>query len=174
VGLDGRVISENGGVLQNGFDTDPYVSESMEECEKAFDFLSSRFGLVRLDSSLRKTEITLRRNIPVDELQETVAGSGYNVEVIDTGFAMHIKSRDINKGTGLAHMAGLLGLEAADFAVIGDSVNDIEMFETAGFAVAVNNAGEEVKKVADMVTSASFGDGAQEALEYLLARHLIA
>lgn len=174
IGLDGKVISENGGVVQLEFDTEPYVSDNIEECEAAFDLLSSEFDLIRLDPHLRKTEITLRRNIPVFELQDKLSGSDYNVEVIDTGFAIHIKSRNVNKGTGLIRMAELMGIKAKDFVVIGDSINDIEMFEAAGFAVAVGNAVDELKSAADMVTSLSFGDGAQEALERLLDKGLIA
>lgn len=174
IGLEGKVIGENGGVLQLAFDTNPYISDSIEECEAAFDLLSSNFDLVRLDSHLRKTEITLRRSVPVEELQETLSGSNYNVEIIDTGFAIHIKSRDINKGTGLARMAELMGLKTKDFVAIGDSVNDIEMCEAAGFSVAVGNASDELKRISDMATYSSFGDGAQEALERLFGEGLIA
>ncbi len=174
MGLSGKVISENGGVLQMAFDTKPYVSKGIDECEAAFDLLSSEFDLVRLDSNLRKTEITLRRNNPVAELNEAISGTGYNVEIIDTGFAVHIKSRDVNKGTGLARMAELMGIKSEDFVAIGDSVNDIEMCESAGFSVAVDNAFDELKKKVDMVTSLSFGEGTQEALERLLSEGLIA
>jgi hypothetical protein len=171
MGLDGKVISENGGVLQLAFDTQPYVSNHIAECEAVFDLLSSEFDLVRLDSGLRKTEITLRRDIPVARLRESI--SGYNVEIIDTGFAIHIKSRDVNKGTGLVRMAELMGIFAKDFVAIGDSVNDIELCEAAGFSVAVRNAPDELKRKADMVTSSSFGAGSQEALERLLDEGLI-
>ncbi|MDK2891962.1 phosphoglycolate phosphatase [Methanohalophilus sp.] len=174
MGLEGKVISENGGVLQLAFDTKPYISDNIEECEAAFDLLSSKYDLVRLDPFLRKTEITIQRGIPVEELQEALSGSNYNVEIIDTGFAIHIKSKNVNKGTGLARMAELMEIDTKDFVAIGDSVNDIEMCEIAGFSVAVGNASDELIQVADMVTSSSFGDGAQEALEYLLAEGLIA
>ena len=174
IGLGGEVISENGGVLQLAFDTNPYVSNNIDECEAAFDLLSSEFDLVRLDSNLRKTEITLRRNVPVAELKESLSNSGYNVEIIDTGFAVHIKSKDINKGTGLVRMAELMGIKPEDFVAIGDSVNDIEMCEVAGFSVAVGNASDELKRKVDMVTSLSFGEGTQEALEHLLNEGLIA
>jgi hydroxymethylpyrimidine pyrophosphatase-like HAD family hydrolase len=38
-----------------------------------------------------------------------------------------------------------------DVTVFGDSVNDIGMFKLAGTAVAVSNALDEVKAVADVV-----------------------
>ncbi|MEM0350527.1 MAG: HAD hydrolase family protein, partial [Archaeoglobaceae archaeon] len=59
------------------------------------------------------------------------------------------------------------GIEAKDFAVIGDSENDLEMFEVAGFRIAVANADYRLKELADLVTPSSDGDGVVEALEFL-------
>jgi hydroxymethylpyrimidine pyrophosphatase-like HAD family hydrolase len=44
-----------------------------------------------------------------------------------------------------------LGRETADVTVFGASVNDIGMFKLAGTSVAVSNALDEVKEVADIV-----------------------
>ena len=90
-----------------------------------------------------------------------------DVEIIDTKYAIHIKSPKINKGVGLHKLAGMMGLKPKDFVAIGDSVNDVEMFEVSGFGIAVANGDEIIKKTADYVTKASFGDGAIEALEFL-------
>ncbi len=61
----------------------------------------------------------------------------------------------------------MMSLEAEDFVAIGDSANDAEMFEAAGFGIAVANGDERIKEVANYVTEASFGDGAIEAIEFL-------
>lgn len=61
----------------------------------------------------------------------------------------------------------MMGLEAEDFVAIGDSANDVEMFEAAGFGIAVANGDEIIKEAANYVTDASFGDGAVEAIEFL-------
>ncbi|APH38427.1 phosphoglycolate phosphatase [Methanohalophilus halophilus] len=167
IGLGGKVISENGGVISTGFDTKPHISDSMEECEKAFSYLTPRFDLIRLDNDLRKTEIALRRNIDAEVLQSSLERAGFHMEVIDTRFALHIKSRKINKGTGLAKMASLMDLDVSDFVAIGDSANDREMFEVAGYGIAVSNADPDLKSIADYVTSMSFGEGTVEALNIL-------
>ncbi|MEM3504712.1 MAG: HAD hydrolase family protein, partial [Archaeoglobaceae archaeon] len=54
-----------------------------------------------------------------------------------------------------------------EFAVIGDSENDIEMFEVAGFGIAVANADTKLKEIADLITPSNDGDGVVEALEFL-------
>ena len=48
-------------------------------------------------------------------------------------------------------VAEYLGRDPQDVTVFGDSVNDIGMFRLAGTSVAVSNALDEVKAVADVV-----------------------
>ena len=87
--------------------------------------------------------------------------------MVDTKYAIHIKSTKINKGVGLMKLASMMGLKSEDFVAIGDSENDVEMFEVSGFGIAVGNGDEIIKEAADYVTEASFGDGTVEALEFL-------
>jgi hydroxymethylpyrimidine pyrophosphatase-like HAD family hydrolase len=54
---------------------------------------------------------------------------------------------------------------------IGDNFNDMEMLAVAGIAVAVANAPDEVKRVADMVCALPAGQGAVEAMKMLLDVH---
>lgn len=60
-----------------------------------------------------------------------------------------------------------MGLEAKDFVAIGDSANDVEMFEASGFGIAVGNGDDRIKEATNYVTEVSFGDGAVEAIEFL-------
>ncbi len=169
IGLKGYVIAENGGVILTGYNTEPFVSNNIEECEKAFAFLSQHYNykLTKLDPEYRKTEIALRRDFDMEEARGLLKSHDFEVEIIDTKYAIHIKSNKINKSTGLKNIAKKMGLTPADFVAIGDSVNDAEMIRSAGFGIAVANGDADAKKAADHVTRASFGDGAVEAIEYL-------
>lgn len=69
------------------------------------------------------------------------------------------------KGEALAYLAEYLNVPQAGVMAIGDSYNDVEMLQYAGVGVAVANAKEDVKLVADYITSESYGDGVAEALE---------
>ena len=60
-----------------------------------------------------------------------------------------------------------MGLKPEEFVAIGDSANDVEMLEAAGFGIAVANGDDEIKTVADYVTESTFGAGAVEAFEFL-------
>lgn len=167
LGTRRAVIAENGGVVE--YERVEFDASHLKECEQAFDFLKERFALEKLDPEYRKTEVALRRNFDVDKAG-LLLSDFKDVEIIDTGFAVHIKSRGINKGTGLKRIAEMMGLDPGDFAAIGDSPNDIEMLKTSGFGIAVGNAHPEVKKVAALVTKGEHGAGVAEAVRYLKER----
>lgn len=168
IGLEGAVIAENGGAVTIRYDLKGiFDEESLEECEKAFSFLSEHFKLTKLDPLYRRTEIALRRDFDLEKARALLETQNFDVEMVDTKYAIHLKSTKINKGIGLQKLAGMMGLKARDFVAIGDSANDIEMLEASGFGIAVGNGDEEIKKTANHVTKASFGDGAVEALEFL-------
>ncbi len=165
VGPCGSVIAENGGVVEYG--SVEYDTSCMKECEEAFTLLSSKFSLEKLDQEYRKTEIGLRRNFDVKKAREMM-NAFPELDIVDTGFALHIKSRRINKGTGLRRLARLMGISTLDFVAIGDSPNDIEMIQASGFGVAVGNAHPDLKNAADMVTGGEHGAGVAEAIQHIL------
>ena len=167
LGTGGIIISENGGVIECG--TVEYDTSHMKICEEAFLFLREHFPVEKLDPENRKTEIALRRDFDVEKAREILSGFS-DIEVVDTGFAVHIKSKRVNKGTGLCKLADLMGIDVRDFVAIGDSSNDIEMLKVSGFGVAVGNAHPALKEVADMVTEGEYGAGVAEAVRELRRR----
>lgn len=64
--------------------------------------------------------------------------------------------------TMLKHVQG----DPSDVVVFGDGVNDIKMFEHAAFSIAMGNAVDELKAIADYVTSGCDEDGIQQALRH--------
>jgi len=71
-----------------------------------------------------------------------------------------------NKSEAIKELSGKYQLSLDEIAYIGDDLNDYPAFGTAGFGFAVNNAVDEIKRVADLVTQKSGGHGAvREAIE---------
>jgi hydroxymethylpyrimidine pyrophosphatase-like HAD family hydrolase len=66
----------------------------------------------------------------------------------------------VSKASGLAHVAGRLGVDPADVLAIGDGRNDIEMLHWAGRGVAMGQAIQAVQDAADDVTAPVTEDGA--------------
>ena len=56
-----------------------------------------------------------------------------------------------------------------EILAVGDSENDIEFLSAAGIKVAVSNADNELKDIADYVTKQPHGDGVKEAVERYIA-----
>ena len=75
----------------------------------------------------------------------------------------------VDKGSGLARAAALLGIPREEVIAVGDGENDIPMLRWAGLGVAMGNAPESVKAAADIVCPPCDEDGAAWVMEnYLL------
>lgn len=73
----------------------------------------------------------------------------------------------ISKADALKRACEVLKIPTNDIIAFGDAQNDLQMFKLAGYAVAMGNAVEEVKKIADYVTTTNNEDGIASALEKL-------
>ena len=72
---------------------------------------------------------------------------------------LEITHGEATKGRALRHLTEEAGFEREEVAAIGDSLNDVDMLEYAGTGVAVANAREEVKQVAQVITRSNLEDG---------------
>lgn len=72
---------------------------------------------------------------------------------------MDLAPAGISKASGLEYVATELGIARADVLAVGDGRNDIEMLQWAGRGVAMGQAVDEVKAVADDVTATVDEDG---------------
>mgnify|MGYP000597848656 CR=1 FL=1 len=100
------------------------------------------------------------------------AGRTYDrdaVEVVDTGYAFHLKSPTVSKGDGLRLVCETLDLDPDAFVAIGDSENDVSTFGVAGRSYAVANADQAATAAADVVLEESFADGTMSVLDTLRA-----
>jgi Cof subfamily protein (haloacid dehalogenase superfamily) len=77
---------------------------------------------------------------------------------------LEILPAGVNKGAALRKVSEITGVSLSDIAAFGDSNNDIEMLRAAGLGVAVGNALDNVKAVADYVAAAGNGLGVAEGL----------
>ena len=72
-------------------------------------------------------------------------------EKYSNGWFLTILHPEGDKAHALEKVMDYLDRDPADVTVFGDSVNDIGMFKLAGTSVAVSNALDEVKAVADVI-----------------------
>ncbi len=70
---------------------------------------------------------------------------------------------EVNKAHGMADLMKIIGADICDTIAIGDAGNDITMIRTAGVGVAMGNATDEIKAVADLITDSIDRDGIYNA-----------
>lgn len=73
--------------------------------------------------------------------------------------------KGFNKGTGIRKVCELLGVDVSETIAFGDSINDKEMLEEAGIAVAMGRCSDEIAKIADYVTANLEDDGIYKGLK---------
>lgn len=73
-----------------------------------------------------------------------------------------------NKGIALTNLLKHIGLDATNLIAVGDSYNDLEMIQLAGLGVAMDNARDAIKEVADYITKSNDEDGIAHLLEALI------
>lgn len=171
IGTQGGFIAENGGVYRAALGSEVRVLGNLAAVREALNTLTDYYerkgiSLDLYSPSYRFADQAFARTVPAEEVRDVVRD--YPVEVLDTGFAIHIGEAGMSKGLAFLNLAGELGLDPGDFLAIGDAENDAELLRYAGIGAAVGNAPQELAGAADYVAEKKYGAGFVEALDRYL------
>jgi len=117
-------------------------------------------NVLMFSKGLERTKVSnMSRKIMTD-----FSGEVYKTETpfIDFGHAI------ASKGSGIRAFCKLFDLDIKNTVCMGDDYNDIAMFETAYYKVAMGNALPQLKSMADFVTDTNDNDGVAKFLEGLI------
>lgn len=101
---------------------------------------------------------------------------GTNFEAIkeelqdDLDILMHTESivefvpKGTSKATGIDWLCKKFGIDIADTYAVGDSVNDLDMLAFAGHGIAMGNASDKPKEIAEYITTDIHEDGIYNAM----------
>lgn len=105
-------------------------------------------------------------NFPVNKC--LITGDGRDLEALEPEFAqkyfheaqvfrsepyfLEITPKNVDKAYCLRHLLDILGIRREEMVCCGDSFNDVSMIQFAGLGVAMANAQDKVKAVADYIT----------------------
>lgn len=78
-----------------------------------------------------------------------------------------ISAKGISKSNGIKRLAKQLHISKNNIIAVGDGLNDIDMIKMAGIGIAVGNACQELKNVANMITDDIEFGGILKAFEEL-------
>jgi phosphoglycolate phosphatase (TIGR01487 family) len=168
LGIGEYVVAENGGVVYDG-KTIEKTTNSTIPFQVAEEYINAGYELgpesISLANRWRETEMLVHKDQPLQPLQNII--DPHDVELIDTGFAYHIKDPTVMKGDGIKILAESLGFELQSAIAIGDSINDVSVFEIVGESFAVGNADSKAREVADHVVDEEQADGTIKILKQM-------
>lgn len=96
---------------------------------------------------------------------KAVMGDKYDVEY--SGYALHVRPKGVNKGTGLRRLCEIWRIPCSLVAVVGDSEVDAPML-SIGWGIAVGNADDSAKRAARITVESPSGFGFAEAVDLVL------
>ncbi|SEO82461.1 hypothetical protein SAMN04487948_105342 [Halogranum amylolyticum] len=171
LGVPETVVAENGGVVladqQVSFTGDRERAAAVAE---EFEARGGDLGWGAADTINRWRETEIAIHVDSDEELLREVALEYDMEVVDTGYAYHVKSPGVEKGAGLQEVADILGLDAADFVAVGDSENDVSTFHVVDESYAVANADDRARAAADVVLEEGYMDGTLSVLHEIADR----
>ncbi|MBM7702082.1 Cof-type HAD-IIB family hydrolase [Metabacillus iocasae] len=80
-------------------------------------------------------------------------------------FFLEFTEVGVTKGTSLHLLIKKLGIKQEEVIAMGDSYNDLAMIEFAGLGVAMGNAPDDIKEIANHVTDTNMNDGVAKVVE---------
>lgn len=103
------------------------------------------------------------------------AATGPAVNVVDSGFGggfgyFDVVQPGVSKATGIRVLMDAFGVDASEVMAFGDAGNDAEMLRLAGVGVAMGNASDELKSIADLVCDPCEEQGVLKVLEEVFGR----
>jgi hydroxymethylpyrimidine pyrophosphatase-like HAD family hydrolase len=113
-------------------------------------------GAVKILVGLDTPEtLELVKEMLTDDLYYTVAN----------GHLMQIMNKSVTKWNGVKAMLEICGCSAEETVYFGDDYDDVEPIKMCGVGVAVSNAIDEVKAVADYIAESNDEDGVARFIE---------
>lgn len=79
---------------------------------------------------------------------------------------------DASKARGILDVCAHFGIDAADCMAFGDGLNDLEMFDLVGFAVAMGDGKDELKQRANLITGTIEEQGIQAVLNPIMQAYV--
>jgi len=109
----------------------------------------------------------LTRMTAAEETAGAVLGDGVSA-TRSTAYFLDVTNANASKATAVSSLARRLDIPPARIATIGDMPNDVLMFRVSGFSIAMGNASDAVKALADAVTDSNENDGFAKAVRSLI------
>ena len=171
-GLTHMAVGENGGCISFGDEIQHKLLGNKGECIHALATIQAKLNAEVKEKPVfpRMTEVVLERTFDIEKAQKIIDEDNLNVVLTDSGYAYHINSKGVDKGSGFLEVVKMLDIDVNDTIAIGDSDTDEPLFKVVKNSIAVANSTENLKKLAKIVTTKQSGEGVLEGLDIMLSR----
>ena len=168
-GLTHLAVGENGGCVTFGDKIQHKLLGNKGECVHALATIQTRLGAEIKEKPVfpRMTEVVLERTFDIEQAQKIIDEDNLNVVLTDSGYAYHINSKGIDKGSGFLEALKILEVDVNNTIAIGDSETDVPLFKIIKNSIAVSNSTENLKKLAKIITTKKSGEGVLEGVDMI-------
>ncbi len=129
------------------------------------NFISEADELRRIYPDMNISKISFMRHLTDEETD--ILKKRFSSVYVHRSYA-EIPTPGHNKATAIARVCEYYGIDVSHSIAMGDSGNDYDMVKFAGIGVAMGNATEQIKSVADFITLKCEEGGVAYALEKLI------
>jgi len=157
-GLTHLAVGENGGCITYGDKIQHKLLGNKGECIHALATIQAKLDAEIKEKPVlpRMTEVVLERTFDIEQAQKIIDENNLNVVF---GYAYHINSKGVDKGSGFLEAIKILDTNVNDTIAIGDSETDVPLFKVVKNNIAVSNSTENLKKLAKIITTKKSGEG---------------
>ena len=146
---------------REGFEGDSYIAYIVENLKDAAVFLDE-CKLETIEANKFSALINEDTNYPAVE-----AALSDRFDFMDHGDGIiEAVPKGTSKATGITWLCEHLGIAIEDTYALGDSINDLEMLSLVGHSIAMGNASQPAKDVAEYVTTDIHENGVFNALKH--------
>lgn len=158
------IMTYKGDTLVSSLDPDRYIQKEARVCRLKLKPVEDFKGYV--DFAPNKCVLTGEP----DHLAQVVKKMQHHFNGLmsiyrSEPYFIEIVPQNIDKAHSLLKLLSSLGLTADEMICCGDGYNDISMIECAGLGVAMENAQDVVKEVADYITKSNDEDGVLHVIQ---------
>jgi len=147
-----------------------YLQDARPHCHIVTDISAPPLqGVIMMSIMAEESRLQAFRS----DVQATL-GSQVHVNVLANksyqGSILEILHPSVSKWQALHQFASQQGIAASQIIAIGDDANDLEMIRHAGLGIAMGNAVDAVKAVADYITLSNAEEGLAHALHHVVLK----
>ena len=145
--------------LYSNFDTTPFFGNARNEIKdlRQMEYKSAYKVIICSEKPIDEKILKL--------FPQTVKGV-----VTDKKTLCQIMNAESSKWVAINSLVDKIGINKENIIAFGDDVNDLEMIKNAGIGVAMGNAEEQLKKIANYITDTNVNDGVAKFLKDKILR----